>query len=81
MIYPGDDLICSSRIEYDSLELIINAGVSVSMPKTVEAKCTNEECELDMIELHYTYDMSEDTTIDDFVCPYCRSDALEEIVF
>ncbi|MFC6960942.1 DUF7559 family protein [Halocatena marina] len=50
------------------------------MPKTVEAKCTNGECELDMMELHYTYDMSDDTTTDDFVCPYCRSDALEEIV-
>ncbi|WP_449405143.1 DUF7559 family protein [Halocatena pleomorpha] len=50
------------------------------MPKTVEAKCTNRECEIDMVELHYTYDMDEKTTVDDFVCPYCRSDTLEEIV-
>jgi hypothetical protein len=50
------------------------------MPKTVEAKCTNQECELDMMELHYTYDMSDDTTVDDFVCPYCQSETLDEIV-
>jgi hypothetical protein len=60
--------------------MIIVAGVSTAMPKTVEAKCTNQECELDMMELHYTYDMSDDTTVDDFVCPYCQSETLDEIV-
>lgn len=61
--------------------VLISAGsVAGGMPKTVEAKCTNGDCELDMVELHYTYDMDEGTTVNDFVCPYCRSDALEEIV-
>ncbi|WP_330631113.1 DUF7559 family protein [Halocatena halophila] len=50
------------------------------MPKTVEAKCTNTECTLDMMELHYTYEMPDETTVDDFVCPYCESSTLEELV-
>ncbi|MFC6836492.1 DUF7559 family protein [Halomarina ordinaria] len=50
------------------------------MPKTLEVKCTESECELDMFELHYTYDMPEETTVADFSCPYCGStDGLEEI--
>lgn len=33
-----------------------------------------------MAELHYTYDMPDDVTVDDFRCPYCeRSDTLREI--
>ncbi|WP_254543369.1 DUF7559 family protein [Halomarina pelagica] len=51
------------------------------MPKTLEVKCTNAECELDMFELHYTYDMPDETSVEDFSCPYCGStDDLEEIV-
>jgi hypothetical protein len=51
------------------------------MPKTMEVKCTESECELDMFELHYTYDMPSETTVEDFTCPYCGSrDGLEEIV-
>ena len=50
------------------------------MPPTREIKCTNEDCELDMFEVHYTYDMPEDTTIQDFACPYCgQSNTLEEL--
>jgi hypothetical protein len=50
------------------------------MPPTMEIKCTNPDCELDMFELHYTYDMPDDTTVEDFACPYCgRSDTLEEL--
>ncbi|WP_338727695.1 hypothetical protein [Haladaptatus sp. DJG-WS-42] len=50
------------------------------MPKTVEVACTNDACELDMFELHYTYDMPASTTVADFVCPYCQQgDSLEEI--
>jgi hypothetical protein len=50
------------------------------MPKTLEVECTEADCELDMFELHYTYDMPEETTVEDFACPYCGgSDALAEI--
>jgi hypothetical protein len=51
------------------------------MPATLEVKCTNEACELDMAELHYTYDMPDDVGVEDFSCPYCgTSRDLEEIV-
>ncbi len=63
------------------MELISDPFVAVTMPKTLEVKCTNSECELDMFELHYTYDMPDDTAVGDFSCPYCGStDDLEEIV-
>jgi predicted RNA-binding Zn-ribbon protein involved in translation (DUF1610 family) len=61
-------------------ELINGAGVPTRMPKTIEVECTSRECELDMFELHYTYDMPDDTGVSDFACPYCgETDALEEI--
>ena len=50
------------------------------MPATIEIACENDECELDMVELHYTYDMPDDVGVADFVCPHCReSDPLEAI--
>jgi hypothetical protein len=50
------------------------------MPKTLEVVCTDEECDLDMFELHYTYNMPDGTGVESFTCPYCGSaDALEEI--
>lgn len=50
------------------------------MPATLEVKCENGDCEMDMFELHYTYDMPDDVGVEDFVCPYCReSRTLEEI--
>jgi len=50
------------------------------MPKTLEVKCTSPDCELDMFELHYTYDMPDAVGVHDFTCPYCgESDGLEEI--
>ncbi|WP_191965791.1 MULTISPECIES: DUF7559 family protein [Haloferax] len=50
------------------------------MPATLEIKCTNEDCELDMFELHYTYDMPDDVTVADFDCPYCgEGQFLQEI--
>ncbi|ERG99584.1 MAG: hypothetical protein J07HQX50_00731 [Haloquadratum sp. J07HQX50] len=50
------------------------------MPATVEVVCTDAECELDMFEMHYTYDMPDSATIADFHCPYCgTTEALEEV--
>jgi hypothetical protein len=50
------------------------------MPSTLEITCENDGCELDMIELHYTYDMDDSVTVKDFQCPYCgQSDCLREI--
>jgi hypothetical protein len=50
------------------------------MPATLEVVCTDDGCELDMFELHYTYDMPEGTGVADFACPYCgTTDALEAI--
>ena len=51
-----------------------------TMPATVEVICDNTDCELDMFEVHYTYDVPEDHAVDDLVCPYCtEASALEEI--
>lgn len=50
------------------------------MPKTLEVRCTDDDCDLDMFQLHYTYNMPDDVGVDRFQCPYCgRSDHLEEI--
>ena len=50
------------------------------MPKTLEAVCTDDDCTLDMFELHYTYDMPDETAITDFACPYCGgTDCLDEV--
>jgi predicted RNA-binding Zn-ribbon protein involved in translation (DUF1610 family) len=50
------------------------------MPRTLEVVCTDEDCELDMFELHYTYDMPPDVEVTDFTCPYCgETDPLEEV--
>ncbi len=56
------------------------AGQPADMPTTLEVRCTDDECEMDMFELHYTYDMPEDVGVADFVCPYCRgTESLEAI--
>ena len=50
------------------------------MPATMEIKCTSSSCELDMFENHYTYDISDDHSIEDLSCPLCGgSSCLEEI--
>jgi hypothetical protein len=50
------------------------------MPRTLEVVCTDEDCELDMFELHYTYDMPPDVGVTDFTCPYCgETSPLEEV--
>jgi len=43
----------------------------LGMPATLELACTDEACALDMVELHYTYDMPDDAGASDFACPYC----------
>ena len=50
------------------------------MPGTMELRCTDDDCELDMVELHFTYDMPDDVGPADFRCPHCGGEALEEIV-
>ncbi|WP_191965475.1 MULTISPECIES: hypothetical protein [Haloferax] len=50
------------------------------MPATLELKCANEDCELDMFELHYTYDMPDDVTVADFSCPYCGEQQFLEVI-
>jgi hypothetical protein len=50
------------------------------MPATLEVRCTDGDCELDMFELHYTYDMPDGVGVTDFECPYCnQTESLEEI--
>ncbi|WP_436901003.1 DUF7559 family protein [Halovenus halobia] len=50
------------------------------MPKTLEVVCTDDDCEMDMFELHYTYDMPDSVGVSDFVCPYCQeSSCLAEV--
>jgi hypothetical protein len=50
------------------------------MPATMEVVCTDDGCELDMFELHYTYDMPDDVGVRDFTCPYCGGvDCLEAV--
>jgi hypothetical protein len=41
------------------------------MPATEELKCTSDDCELDMFENHYTYDVSDDLGVSDLQCPLC----------
>jgi hypothetical protein len=60
--------------------LITGAGLHADMPATLEVVCTDDDCELDMFELHYTYDMPDDVGVADFNCPYCGGvDHLEAI--
>jgi hypothetical protein len=50
------------------------------MPATMEVRCREADCELDMFELHYTYDMPDSLGVSDFSCPYCGgTSCLEEI--
>jgi len=50
------------------------------MPPTLELRCDSEDCELDMFELHYTYEMPDDVGVSDFACPRCgQTDCLAAI--
>ena len=50
------------------------------MPPTLEAVCTNDDCDLDMVELHYTYELV-DATAADFNCPRCGQASLEKLSY
>jgi len=50
------------------------------MPATLEVVCRDDDCELDMFELHYTYDMPDDVGVSAFACPYCGTSADLEAV-
>jgi len=56
------------------------AAQDVSMPATLEVRCTNGDCETDMFEMHYTYDMPDDVGVSSFVCPYCRETEPLEVI-
>ena len=49
------------------------------MPSTMEVKCVSGDCELDMFENHYTYDVPDDHAVGDLSCPYCGGSDLVEI--
>ena len=50
------------------------------MPATLEVVCTGDGCEMDMFEMHYTYDMPDDVGVEDFQCPYCGgTDCLDAV--
>lgn len=53
------------------------------MPPTLEVVCENPGCELDMFEVHYSYEMSHgDVGLSDFHCPYCGDgDSLRELTY
>lgn len=56
------------------------AEIGLGMPATLEVACMRADCEMDMFELHYTYDMPDDVGVQDFQCPYCGdTESLEEI--
>ena len=60
--------------------LITSGPIVTAMPKTLEVVCNANDCELDMFELHYTYDMPDEVGLTDFQCPYCsRTDVLSEV--
>ncbi|AGB15845.1 hypothetical protein Halru_1230 [Halovivax ruber XH-70] len=50
------------------------------MPSTAEVRCPNDECFLDMFELHYTYDRPDDHDPATVSCPVCgETESLEQI--
>jgi hypothetical protein len=50
------------------------------MPPTTEVECLDDDCFLDMFEVHYTYDVPDEHSVADLVCPACGGTDLDEIV-
>lgn len=49
------------------------------MPATLEIVWENDDRELDMVELHYAYDVPDGVMVADFQCPHSsQSDSLRE---
>ncbi len=75
-----DRAILATQILAEVRAFIFVRNVSSCMPATLEVKCTDGDCEMDMFEMHYTYDMPDDVGVNDFQCPYCgETDSLEAI--
>lgn len=51
------------------------------MPAPLEVVCTNDACDLDTFELHYTDEVPDDVGVEDVSRPYCTtSDELREAI-
>ena len=50
-----------------------------TVPPTTELTCLDSDCFLDMFENHYTYDVPDDHSVADLVCPACGGTELREI--
>jgi hypothetical protein len=51
------------------------------VPPTLELACDAEGCALDMVELHFTYELV-GAGVADFRCPVCgRTDTLRELSY
>ncbi len=59
--------------------LISRPSCLASMPPTTEVTCLDDDCFLDMFENHYTYDVPDDHSVPDLVCPVCGGTELDEI--
>lgn len=60
--------------------LIALVALLPPMPPTEEIVCTNEDCFLDLFEIHYTYDVPEDFDLSGLSCPVCDGTACLERV-
>jgi hypothetical protein len=51
------------------------------VPPTLELACEAADCELDMVELHFTYELV-GADVDDFRCPVCnRTETLRRLSY
>ena len=41
------------------------------MPQTRDVRCTASDCEVDMVDIHFTYAMRDDLTLGDLQCLLC----------
>jgi hypothetical protein len=78
---PNDTEVNAEDVHAEATSgvLITGPGVPPCMPPTMEVKCLDEDCFLDMFENHYTYDVPDDHGVADLTCPVCGGTNLEEI--
>ena len=73
-------VVASAAVRALTPSLKGNHSVGAGMPATLEIVCNDDTCELDMFELHYTYDMPDSVGLADFSCPYCgQTESLSEV--